>query len=74
MQIGGVWTSEGNLFMEKMLNWWKTDKRYILTLKIVLMGLLPLAACLLYCARQGCGIGDVYLPGSEWNDELFYFK
>ncbi|MBE5892063.1 MAG: hypothetical protein E7286_01645 [Lachnospiraceae bacterium] len=60
--------------MEKMLNWWKTDKRYILALKIVLMGLLPLVACLLYCARQGYGIGDVYLPGSEWNDELFYFK
>lgn len=60
--------------MEKFLNYWKTDKRYMLVLKIVLMGLLPLAACLLYCARQGCGIGDVYLPGSEWNDELFYFK
>ena len=60
--------------MEKFLNYWKTDKRYVLALKIVLMGLLPLAACLLYCARQGYGIGDVYLPGSEWNDELFYFK
>ena len=60
--------------MEKFLNYWKTDKRYMLALKIVLMGLLPLAACLLYCARQGYGIGDVYLPGSEWNDELFYFK
>lgn len=46
----------------------------MLALKIVLMGLLPLAACLLYCARQGYGIGDVYLPGSEWNDELYYFK
>ena len=60
--------------MEKFLNYWKTDKRYMLALKIVLMGLLPLAAGLLYCARQGYGIGDVYLPGSEWNDELFYFK
>ena len=60
--------------MKKILNWWRTDKRYLLALKIVLMGLLPLAACLLYCARQGYGIGDVYLPGSEWNDELFYFK
>lgn len=60
--------------MEKFLTYWKTDKRYMLALKIVLMGLLPLAACLLYCARQGFGIGDVYLPGSEWNDELFYFK
>ena len=60
--------------MEKFLNYWKTDKRYVLAIKIVLMGLLPLAACLLYCARQGYGIGDVYLPGSEWNDELFYFK
>ena len=38
------------------------------------MGVLPLLCCLVYCAFQGRGIGQVYLPNSEWNDELFYFK
>jgi len=40
----------------------------------LLMALVPLVWCLIYCGVQGYGIGDVYLPGSEWNDELFYFK
>lgn len=38
------------------------------------MALLPILCCLVYCAIQGRSIGEVYLPGSEWNDELFYFK
>lgn len=42
--------------------------------KIVLVSLLPILTCLLYCATQGKQIGEVYLPGSPWNDELFYFK
>lgn len=60
--------------MNKFVNWWKTDKRYILALKLLLMGLLPLVSCLITCAMQGRSIGEVYLPASEWNDELFYFK
>ena len=53
-----------------------TEKREIgiLCLKAVLMGLLPLLCCLAAAAAQGHGIGEVYLPASEWNDELFYFK
>lgn len=38
------------------------------------MSLLPLLCCLIACAAQGYSIGDVYLPASEWNDELFYYK
>ena len=60
--------------MEKFINWWKTDKRYLLALKMILMALLPVVNCLVYCAMQGRSIAEVYLPGSEWNDELFYFK
>ena len=59
---------------DKFVNWWKTDKRYITLLKAALMAALPLVCCLVYCAMQGKTIGEVYLPGSEWNDELFYFK
>ena len=42
--------------------------------KAVLMALLPLLCCLVRTAAEGRSIGQVYLPSSEWNDELFYFK
>lgn len=38
------------------------------------MAALPFLCCVISCAMQGRTIGEVYLPGSEWNDELFYFK
>lgn len=37
-------------------------------------GCLPLLLCVLYCAAYGGSLGDVYLPASYWNDELFYYK
>lgn len=46
----------------------------ILYLQAMLLGLLPLVCCLVYCAMEGYSIGQVYLANSEWNDELFYFK
>lgn len=61
-------------YMTGFLNWWKKDKRYIVLLKALIMAALPSLCCLVYCAAQGRGIGEVYLPKSEWNDELFYFK
>ncbi len=60
--------------MNKFQNWWKEDKRYLTMIKAVLMASLPILCCLITCARQGKTIGEVYLPVSEWNDELFYFK
>lgn len=60
--------------MEKLLGWWKRDKRYLTMVKAVLLALLPVLCCLVYCASHGSAIGKVYLPASEWNDELFYFK
>ncbi len=60
--------------MEKFLDWWKQDKRYMVLCKALLLALLPVLCCLVTSAAQGRGIGEVYLPGSEWNDELFYYK
>lgn len=60
--------------MEKVINWWKCDKRYVTLIKSVLLAVLPVLCCVVYCAGQGKSIGQVYLPGSEWNDELFYYK
>ncbi len=54
--------------------WWKRDRRYVTMIKALLLALLPLVCCVVYCASQGKTIGQVYLPGSEWNDELFYYK
>ncbi len=60
--------------MEKVVNWWKQDKRYMILVKVVLMALLPILCCLVYCATQGRSISQVSLAMSEWNDELFYYK
>lgn len=60
--------------MEKFVAWWKYDRRYVTLLKAVLLALLPLLCCVVYCAGQGQSIRQVYLPASEWNDELFYYK
>ena len=62
--------------MEKrrFVEWWKEDKRYITLLKAVLLALLPLLCCLIRTIVEGESISRVYLPASEWNDELFYFK
>lgn len=38
------------------------------------MALLPLICAAFYCALRGGSLSEVYLPASEWNDELFYFK
>ena len=45
-----------------------------LLISAFVMGLLPLICCIVHCKLQGYGLRDVYLPASQWNDELFYFK
>jgi len=60
--------------MEKFKDWWKQDKRYLTFIKALLLAALPVVCCLVYCLLQEQSIGQVYLPMSEWNDELFYYK
>ena len=60
--------------MNKLRNWCKKEENGISLAKACLMACLPLLCCVVYCAAQGKSIGEVYLPASEWNDELFYFK
>jgi len=43
-------------------------------IKATLLALLPVLCCVITCAAKGYRITDAYLPASEWNDELFYFK
>lgn len=50
------------------------EKRYITLIKSLLLAVLPLLCCLVYCAGEGRSLAEVYVPSSEWNDELFYFK
>lgn len=60
--------------LDGLLSWWKEDKRYLLLCKALLLALLPVLCCLVGSAAEGRSIGEVYLPASEWNDELFYYK
>lgn len=55
----------------RVLNWCKEHKGLV---KAFIMMWVPLLCCMMTCALEGRSIGDVYLPASEWNDELFYFK
>lgn len=55
-------------------NWWKTDKRYVRLWKALILALLPYLCCVVRAALDGGKILGVYLPSSEWNDELFYYK
>jgi len=57
---------------ERIANWY--DRNRIILYKCLLLGALPLVCCVVHCLFQGRTIAEVYLPMSEWNDELFYFK
>ena len=52
--------------------WWERERGTCL--KALLLACLPVIACLVYCAARGQGIGEIYLPASERNDELIYYK
>ena len=60
--------------MKRVLAWFEEDKRYVTWGKALTLALLPFLCCLVTCAVQGRGIGEVYLPSSEWNDELFFYR
>ena len=48
--------------------------KHIRFYKAALMAFLPLLVCAITCAVQGYAIWDAYIPASDWNDELFYYK
>ncbi|MBQ4536057.1 MAG: hypothetical protein II994_00400 [Lachnospiraceae bacterium] len=60
--------------MKGFVAWWKQENRLPRLGQASLMACLPILCCLITCAVQGRSIGEVYLPTSYWNDELFYFK
>lgn len=60
--------------MNKGYRWIQKKENRIICLQAVVAMMLPFLSCFVYCLLQGKSIGQVYLPCSEWNDELFYFK
>lgn len=56
---------------EKVFGFIKEHKRLV---QAAVMALLPVLCCLVTCALEGKSLSEVYLPASEWNDELIYFK
>ncbi len=55
----------------KIFQWCKTHDALV---KAFIMMWIPLLCCMVACALEGRSIGEVYLPASPWNDELFYYK
>lgn len=53
--------------MLKKINWKQT---------LIFMGLtsLPLLWAMIICIFQGGRLWDIYLPNSQWNDEVIYYK
>lgn len=58
----------------QFLDWWRQDQRALTLCKALLLALLPILCCAVGSTVQGRSIGETYLPSSEWNDELFYYK
>ncbi len=57
--------------MEKLQNHIHNHIRFY---RALLMAFLPLICCVVRCLLTGHSIADTYLPASDWNDELFYYK
>lgn len=60
--------------LNSFCDWWKQEKRYRKFWSALILALLPYLCCVVRTALDGGSIGKVYLPSSEWNDELFYYK
>lgn len=60
--------------MDKNTESVKKNKIIVTVLKVIAAFVFPLLLCVIFCALKGHTIADVFLPSSEWNDELFYFK
>lgn len=60
--------------MKRFRDWWLKDHRYMTLVKAVLLALLPVLCCTVFCRMDGQSITKVWLPGCQWNDELFYYK
>ena len=55
----------------KALQWCREHENLV---KAFIMMWFPLLCGMMTCALEGRSISEVYLPASEWNDELFYYK
>ena len=58
----------------KIMNWLKAKSNREYLVRILIMMLLPWICVFVYCFFQKRSLADVFIPCSEWNDELFYFK
>ena len=60
--------------MKDKMNWFQKKENIRFLLQVMFAAALPWLCAFLYLFLQGKGLGEVWLPGSEWNDELFYYK
>lgn len=50
---------------------WKQHKVWMV---LLILTILPLICSMIMCAQQGAKLNQIYLPNSNWNDELIYYK
>lgn len=55
--------------MRKLLN-----EKYERIIIMLVFALIPSLACLFICVKDGIHLNDIYLPNSQWNDEVFYYQ
>lgn len=63
---------DGTKGQARVYQWMRDNRKVLIT--TLLFGLLPLFLCLIYCALYHKTLWQLFLPGSYWNDELFYYK
>lgn len=60
--------------MERLKKILKQKDTYLKTLNFLWLVFLPLLCCMAYCLKTGNSIREIYLPASQWNDEIIYYK
>ncbi len=61
--------------MEKISRFLSMDReRWSVAAAALFLALVPWICVWAYCLLNGQSFGNIYLPASPWNDELFYYK
>lgn len=60
--------------MERLQKLLKQKDIYLKSAGFLWLVFLPLLCCMIYCLKTGNSIRDIYLPASQWNDEIIYYK
>lgn len=60
--------------MKKIAEIWSDKENRNMLLKCAVVMIYPFLLCCLYCYIRGTSLFELYLPNSNYNDVLFYYK